>query len=94
LERAGIRQYFDFGSFSDHNEKREAIFLSGVEAARRLRGPKTSVCFVGDTPSDIHAAAHLGLPVIAVATGIYSREQLAEHSPALCVASVAELLQA
>jgi phosphoglycolate phosphatase-like HAD superfamily hydrolase len=92
LEKAGIRKYFDFGSFSDTREKREDIFRNGVEQARRLRGPETSICFVGDTPADIRAAASLGLPVIAVATGIYSREQLLEHAPPLCVGTVAELL--
>ena len=92
LERADIRKYFDFGSFSDAREKREDIFRYGVEQARRLRGPQTNVCFVGDTPADIRAAACFGLPVIAVATGIYSREQLLEHAPPLCVGSLAELL--
>ena len=92
LERAGIRKYFDFGSFSDVCEKREDIFRYGAAQARALRGPNTRVCFVGDTPSDIRAAAAIGLPVIAVATGIYSRERLAEHAPPLCVGTVAELL--
>jgi phosphoglycolate phosphatase-like HAD superfamily hydrolase len=93
LERAGIRKYFDFGSFSDSREKREDIFRSGVQQAQHIRGPQTRICFVGDTPSDIRAASSLGLPVIAVATGIYSREQLVEHAPPLCVGTVAELLK-
>lgn len=92
LERAGIRKYFDFGSFSDIREKREDIFRHGVAEARRLRGLETSVCFVGDTPADIRAASNVGMPLIAVATGIYAREQLAEHGPPLCVQTVAELL--
>jgi len=91
LERAGIRQYFEFGSFSDIHEKREDIFRHGAAQARNLRGSNTSICFVGDTPADIQAAAALGLPVIAVSTGIYSREQLAEFGPPLCVGTVAEL---
>ncbi len=92
LERAGIRKYFDFGSFSDRREKREDIFRQGVADARLLRGPETTVCFVGDTPADIHAAASIGMPVIAVATGIYSRQQLTEHGPPLCVQTLTELL--
>jgi phosphoglycolate phosphatase-like HAD superfamily hydrolase len=92
LERGGLRHFFDFGSFSDHREKREDIFRHGVELARELRGPSTSVCFFGDTPADVHAAAHLGLPVVAVATGIYSREDLQKEGPDLCVASCQELL--
>jgi phosphoglycolate phosphatase len=91
LERGGIRHFFDFGSFSDSREKREEIFRHGLELARQRRGPKTSVCFIGDTPSDIHAAAHLGMPVIAVATGIYPFEALAGESPTLCIASCADL---
>jgi phosphoglycolate phosphatase-like HAD superfamily hydrolase len=92
LGRAGIRHFFDFGSFSDHREKREDIFLHGIELARQLRGPETSVCFIGDTPSDIRAAAQLGMPVIAVATGIYSQEDLAREAPTLCITSCAELI--
>ncbi len=92
LERGGIRQFFDFGSFSDVQEKREDIFRYGIELARHLRGPQTTVCFIGDTPSDIHAAARVGMPVIAVATGIYSREELAKEWPTVCVSTCRELL--
>jgi phosphoglycolate phosphatase-like HAD superfamily hydrolase len=92
LERAGLRPFFDFGSFSDRNEKREDIFRHGVALAKKLGGPQTSVCVVGDTPNDIRAAAHLELPVIAVATGIYSLQELQRHSPTLCLGSCSELL--
>ncbi len=92
LERGGIRHFFDFGSFSDTREKREEIFRHGIEVARQLGGPEITVCFIGDTPSDIHAAARLGVPVIAVATGIYSCEELARQSPTVCVRDCGELL--
>lgn len=92
LERAGLRQFFQFGSFSDRNERREDIFKHGVALARDLRGPKTSVCVVGDTPNDIRAASLLGLPVIAVATGIYSKDELLKHHPDLCLSNCTELL--
>ncbi len=92
LERAGIRHFFDFGAFSDQREKREDIFRHGVELAQRLRGSDTSVCFIGDTPNDIRAAAQLGVPVIAVATGIYLQEELAREAPTLCIKTCAELM--
>ena len=92
LERGGIRHFFDFGSFSDYREKREDIFRHGIELARELRGPATTVCVVGDTPNDIRAAAVAGIPVIAVATGIYSVDDLAGESPTVCVASCEQLL--
>jgi len=92
LEHGGVRQFFDFGSFSDTREKREDIFRHGIELARERRGPETTICFIGDTPSDIEAAARLGMPVIAVATGIYSQQELAKAGPPLCVATCAELI--
>lgn len=92
LDRAGLLPFFRFGSFGDLRERREEIFRHGVRLARNLRGADTSICFVGDTPNDIRAASHLGLPVIAVATGIHSMDELQQHSPALCLNSCAELL--
>jgi phosphoglycolate phosphatase-like HAD superfamily hydrolase len=94
LEGGGIRHFFDLGSFSDTREKREDIFRHGVELARKQRGPDTSICFIGDTPSDVRAAECLGMPVVAVATGIYSREDLAKESPTICVTTCNELLTA
>ena len=92
LERAGLRQFFDFGSFSGPNELRQDIFRHGIELACALRGPDITVCFVGDTPNDVQAAAILGRPVVAVATGIYSQAELESESPTLCLSSCADLL--
>jgi phosphoglycolate phosphatase-like HAD superfamily hydrolase len=87
LEAAGLRDFFSFGAFSDDCETREDIFRSGAaEVKRRLRHD-ARLCIVGDTPADIEAAKALGLPVIAVATGIYSREQLQAYKPDVCVDS-------
>lgn len=92
LERGGIRRFFDLGSFSDQREQREAIFRHGIELARQIRGPQTSVCFIGDTPSDIRAARRLDVPVIAVATGIYPIEELRKEAPTLCISTCAQLI--
>ena len=92
LERAGLRPFFRFGSFSDRNEKRERIFQHGIALAKQLLGADASVCVVGDTPNDIRAGQQVGVPVIAVATGIYSTEELLQHGPSLCVEDCSELL--
>lgn len=92
LQQAGLRQFFEFGSFSDRHEQREDIFRHGAALAHQLRGAQCSICFVGDTPNDIRAAATLALPVIAVATGTYTQEQLRQHTPTLCLSSFADLL--
>ena len=83
---------YSFGAFADHHEKREDIFRNGVAEVKRRLGPSATVCVVGDTPFDINAAKAAGIPVIAVATGIYTLEQLAEHTPDICVARCTDLL--
>ena len=105
LKAAGIAEYFSFGSFSDRNDRREAIFRWGAEQAQQFcrRVPGASavgvlgrngarVCFVGDTPADIAAAKACGFPVIAVATGIYSVMELACGEPELCIPACETLL--
>ncbi|MGI9102360.1 MAG: HAD family hydrolase [Terriglobales bacterium] len=92
IEAAKLRGYFAFGSFSDHNEKREDIFRHGIAEARQRLGRDAAVCIVGDTPSDIAAARTVGAPIIAVATGIFPREQLLALGPTLCVSCCTELL--
>ncbi len=92
ISAAGLRKYFDFGSFSDRNELREDIFRHGIAEARRRRGEQATVYVVGDTPADIAAARKVNAPIIAVATGIYSCENLQQHGPDLCVSCCTELL--
>jgi phosphoglycolate phosphatase-like HAD superfamily hydrolase len=90
LETAGLRDYFSFSAFSDATEHRTQIFANALAEARRHLGSRNknaglSVCIIGDTPADILAARANRLPIIAVATGIYSVEQLSQHSPDLCL---------
>jgi phosphoglycolate phosphatase-like HAD superfamily hydrolase len=92
LEASGLRRYFSIGSFSDRNEKREDIFRYALGEVRRRLGDGARVCIVGDTPADIRAARAADTPVIAVATGIYSVEQLAAEGPDVCVSCCTELL--
>ena len=92
LEAAGLRDYFSFGAFADQCETREDIFRSGVAEVKRRLGPTATVCIVGDTPAYIEAAKATGLPIVAVATGIYSREQLQQCEPDVSVASCQEIV--
>jgi phosphoglycolate phosphatase len=87
LQRAGLVDLFDFGSWSDVFEYRADVFQAAVEQARVLAGKAASVCAIGDTPSDISAARNNGLHVIAVATGIYSFDQLQIELPDICLHS-------
>lgn len=87
LEAANVREFFSFGAFSDRHETREDIFRDALTQVKARLGARATACFVGDTPYDITAAKALSTPVIAVATGIYSYDQLLEHAPDVCLAS-------
>jgi phosphoglycolate phosphatase len=93
IDAAGLRSFFTFGSFSDHREHRADIFRHGISEARQRLGGGAGVCIVGDTPSDIAAAKAVGAPIVAVATGIFSRHDLAALNPTVCISCCSELLQ-
>jgi phosphoglycolate phosphatase-like HAD superfamily hydrolase len=90
---AGIAEFFTLASFSNEHEKREGIFAWAAEQARTRLGSKARVVFLGDTPNDVRAAQYVGEPVIALATGHYSREMLHASGPChLCLENCGELL--
>jgi phosphoglycolate phosphatase len=92
VEAAGLREWFRFGGFSDRFPVRAELIAQAANKARELAGKDASVCVVGDTPRDIEAARANGIPVIAVATGRYSFDDLIEHQPEACATSLADLL--
>jgi phosphoglycolate phosphatase-like HAD superfamily hydrolase len=94
VEQAGLREWFRFGGFSDHFPSRPELIGNAALKARELAGSAASVCVVGDTPRDIAAARANHLPVIAVATGHYSYDELLAHQPEACATSLADLLAA
>ena len=96
IEKAGLREWFRFGGFSDHFPIRGELIAHAAwkarEMARTKECPDPTVCVVGDTPRDIEAAHSNFLPVIAVATGRCSFDELLECKPEACVSSLADLL--
>ena len=92
LGRCGLLDLFDFGGYSDAFEFRTDVFRGALEKARELAGTDAQVCVVGDTPEDVRSAKANQLDVIAVATGIYSFEQLQLEDPDRCVHSLADLI--
>ncbi len=81
LEAAGLAEHVDFDSgFYGHIHSTRMELVA--DAAQRLSlqdGVRPVI--VGDTPLDILAGHASGIPVIAVATGIYSMDDLREHRP-------------
>ena len=91
LQHCGLLPYFSFGGYSDDYEYRSDVFRGALEKVRSIAGEEASVCVVGDTPADVQAAHANGVEVIAVATGVYSFERLAEENPEWCLRSLREL---
>lgn len=97
IEKAGLREWFRFGGFSDHFPVRPELIGHAAQKARELAGTgrqtSVNICVVGDTPRDIEAARANFLSVIAVATGKYSFDELLRCQPEACVSSLKDLLE-
>ena len=77
-----MADYFPFGGFGDHHRSRDDVAHAAAEAAaRHLDRTPDSIWVIGDTPADIQCGRAIGATVIAVSTGIYSAEVLAEAGP-------------
>ncbi|MEJ6019367.1 HAD family hydrolase [Corynebacterium sp. H113] len=61
--------------FGDHAARRHDVLFSCLEAWRARGG--THAIAIGDTPHDIDAAHEHDIPVIAVAAGLYTADELA-----------------
>ena len=84
LRHYQLDQFFEFGGFGDHDAHRDDVARCALNAAREaferpIEGTDTLV--IGDTPADIRCAQAIGATSIAVATGVYSAEELEPHSP-------------
>ncbi len=84
LSYYGLWDFFEFGAFADDHHDRNEL---GPFAQRRAR-ERHSIDFaaaeidvIGDTPHDIACGKAIGARTIAVATGSFTRAQLAEHAP-------------
>jgi phosphoglycolate phosphatase-like HAD superfamily hydrolase len=96
IGKAGLREWFHFGGFSDRLPARAELVQQAARKARQMGGrsgrPGAKICVVGDTPRDIEAARANSLSVIAVATGRCSFDELLKERPDACVSSLADLM--
>jgi phosphoglycolate phosphatase len=89
LEAAGLWHAFERGGgfFGDRHGDRFSLAAEGGSA--RDSDPEALIVIVGDTPLDIRAGRAASLVVIAVATGKFSADELAEFEPDLLLADLA-----
>ncbi len=84
LAAAGLKDPFQFGAFGDEADHRSHLVPLAAERARHVYGtsyPPERIWVIGDTPRDIECAREAGARVVAVATGRWTADQLAEHAP-------------
>ena len=92
LEAAGITNFFTCGSYSDQDEYRRDVFRRALLSVHKQAGRKSKVCVLGDTPEDVRAARHNEMESIAVATGIYTIQELRAEHPSRCCSFLTDLL--
>ncbi|MEZ6058206.1 MAG: haloacid dehalogenase-like hydrolase [Planctomycetaceae bacterium] len=89
LKHYGLDHYFAFGGYGDFHRDRDDVARTAWDAAVESLGepPLTAarqggrLFVIGDTPADVRCARAIGAQAVAVATGIYSHETLAETAP-------------
>ncbi|MEP6778040.1 MAG: HAD family hydrolase [Chthoniobacterales bacterium] len=84
LEHYGVWQFFEFGAFADDHHDRNELGAFARARAREKHGREFAAAridVIGDTPRDIACGKAFGARTIAVATGSWPREKLAEHEP-------------
>jgi phosphoglycolate phosphatase len=93
MEQAGLKRYFRYGAFAEHAKDRSGLVRLAVRHAREKNwiNGSSRVSLIGDHPNDVLAARANRVRAIAVATGIVSMEELAEHSPDLLLGDLRSL---
>ncbi|GAB5537126.1 MAG: HAD family hydrolase [Rubricoccaceae bacterium] len=82
VARIGLAaELFPFGAFgSDHEDRNELPAIAAQRAGLHLQRdvPHTDLIIIGDTPRDIDCARAVGAKAVAVTTGYFSADELAE----------------
>jgi phosphoglycolate phosphatase len=84
LEHYGVWHFFEFGAFADDHQDRNRLGPFARARAREKHGREfaaSEIDVIGDTPRDIACGKALGARTIAVATGTWSRDELAGYKP-------------
>lgn len=84
LTQYGLWDYFEFGAFADDHQDRNQLGRFAQSRALDKHGVEFDVhrtFVIGDTPHDIDCGRAFGAKTAAIATGNFSREQLATHQP-------------
>ncbi len=84
LEHYGVWHFFEFGAFADDHHDRNELGPFARTRAQEKHGhafDASQIDVIGDTPRDIACGKAIDARTVAIATGSWPRETLAEHQP-------------
>jgi len=84
LTHYGVWHYFQFGAFADDHHDRNELGRFACARALDTHGvefPCDGIFVLGDTPHDIACGKAFGAKTVGIATGRYTREELAACQP-------------
>jgi len=84
LSHYGVWHFFEFGAFADDHHDRNELGKFAAARARDAHGVEfeaDQIYVIGDTPRDIACGRAIGAKTVAIATGNYSRKELAKDEP-------------
>jgi len=86
VNAAEVGDFFKFGGFGcEHKDRKVLAENALLRGSEQLGKTPDKVILIGDTPSDIQAAHHIGAIAVAVATGQHSLLELDEYEPAMAL---------
>lgn len=86
LTHYDLMHHFAFGGYGDLHPDRNDVAQAAKEACEAHLGRAVAgdqIWVIGDTANDIRCARHIGANAVAVATGVFMREELAMSDPDL-----------
>lgn len=83
LSHYGLHQYFRLGGYGDDHLERDDVARQAWSTlqAHLPHVTASDVWVIGDTPSDVRCGRAIGANTVAVATGLFSHEELADTRP-------------
>lgn len=93
LNHYGLHDHFRMGGFGDDHLERDDVAREAFAVLNRDHLPETDpsqIWVIGDTPSDVRCARAIGARSVAVATGMFTVDQLATTEPDVLLSNLME----